>query len=294
MTGMTDTGFENFFPAQPLGYHNDDIRYSSDLWTVVTFVESRPSAQPTPVYAECWDDIEHIYTELHKSVDRVISKIPLYTPLQLDQVREQNRKLIAKLKSLDGAVTSDTTPAAVVNVSGFLVYSSAGSEPASAASSPYGSSVGGNFPIPETRETWQAVPDSCAPLTQDAPAERIVHQTPSPRPRRPSIAAVKDGSKLAKKLLLVGNQEARIQVAELSTQLQLPACPIELPKLSHFPSASKMTDGPHFLQLVTNLGLAIESSIFGEQNSRIQKRIALAHFYHAYTLTQEHLEVFLS
>ncbi|KAK9260104.1 hypothetical protein V1519DRAFT_449727 [Lipomyces tetrasporus] len=215
MTGMTDTGFENFFPAQLLGYHNDDIQYSSDLWTGVTFVESRPSAQPTPVHAECWDDIEHIYTELHKSVDRVISKIPLYTPLRLDQVREQNRKLIAKLKSLDSAITRDTTPAAVVNDSGFLVYSSAGSEPASAPSSPYASSVGGNFPIPETREIWQAVPDRCAPPIQDAPAESIVHQTPSPWPRRTSFADVKDGSKLAKKLLPVGKGKLAYRLQNL-------------------------------------------------------------------------------
>jgi hypothetical protein len=286
MTGMTDAAFENFFPAQLLEYQNDGIQYSSDLWAgVPPFVGSRLSAQPTSVHAEWSDDIEHIYTELHQSVDRVISKIPLYTAVRLDQLREQNRKLIAKLKSLDSAFT---TPATVVNDRGFLVCSSAGSESASVASSPSASSAVGNFSIPETREIWQAVPDT---LIQDASAESIVQQTPSTWPRRPSFAAAKHGSKLAKKLLQVGNQEARIQIAEFAKQLQLP---IELPKISHFPSASKMTDGPHFLQLVINLGLAIESSIFVEQNSRIRKRIAMAHFYHAYTIAQENPEVFLS
>ena len=285
---MTDTDLEDFLSAQPLGYHNDDIQYNSDLWEGVTLVESQPSAQHTPVHAECWDDIEHVYTELHKSIDWVISKIPLYAPPRLDQVKEQNRKLIAKLKSLDGVITRDTTPAAVMNEADFLMYSSAGSESATVASGPFVPGVDGDLPMPE------AVLDSCTPPIQDAPPENVVHRTPSPWPRRTSFAAAKDGSKLAKKLLQVGNQEARLQVAEFASQSQLSACSVELPRISRFPSTPKLTDGPHFLQLVTNLGLAIESSMFGEQSSRIRKRIALAHFYHAYTLAQDNPKVFLS
>jgi len=48
------------------------------------------------------------------------------------------------------------------------------------------------------------------------------------------------------------------------------------------------------MRLVMDLGLEIESSTFCEQNFRIRRRIALAHFYHAYTLAQDHPEIFLS
>lgn len=61
-----------------------------------------------------------------------------------------------------------------------------------------------------------------------------------------------------------------------------------------FSNVSQITDASHFLRLVLDLRLAIESSMFGEQNSRIKKRIALAHFYHAYTLAQDNSEIFLS
>ena len=61
-----------------------------------------------------------------------------------------------------------------------------------------------------------------------------------------------------------------------------------------FQNGSQLTDLSHFMRLVLDLGLAIESSIFGEQTSRIKKRIALAHFYHAYTLAQDNSEIFLS
>ena len=67
-----------------------------------------------------------------------------------------------------------------------------------------------------------------------------------------------------------------------------------LPNMYQFSDVSQVTDVSHFLQLVLNLGLTIESSIFGEQYSRIEKRIALAHFYHAYTLAQDNSNLFLS
>jgi hypothetical protein len=95
-------------------------------------------------------------------------------------------------------------------------------------------------------------------------------------------------------LLQIGNQETRTQVAEFAAQLKAPECKNALPNIYQFSSVSQITDVSHFLRLVLDLGLAIESSIFGEQNSRIRKRIALAHFYHAYTLAQDNPEIFLS
>ncbi|KAF2230778.1 hypothetical protein EV356DRAFT_579786 [Viridothelium virens] len=192
-----DTGSEDFFPAPPMGFHNKDDQYSPNIWTGKTLIESQPSAQPISMHTDCGGNNEHIYTELHKPIDWVISEVPLYTPLRLDEVREQNRKLIAKLKSLNGAITRDTTPTAVLNELAFLGYSSVGSESTSAASSPCASSVSGNARIPEKPETLQAVPDSCAPLIQDTHAGSIPHQTASPWRRRPSFAAVKYCSRLA-------------------------------------------------------------------------------------------------
>ena len=290
MTGTTDTGFENLFPTQPLDYPDNHTRCSSNLWTHTAFLE------PTPVHAECWDGIEQAYTELHKSVDWVMSQIPLYQPLRRNQVREQNRKLIAKLESLDGEITRETIlPAAVVNDSSLLAYSSAVDDPTRATSVLRASSVNEDLPVPATLESRQAMPENYAPLIQNTHVESSVHKPSTPSPRRYSFATGKDGSGLAKKLLKIGNQEARLQVAEFATQLQGSISPSKLPKISHFPShVPRITDGPDFLQLVTNLGLTIESSIFGEQNSRIRKRVALVHFYHAYTLAQDHPEVFLS
>lgn len=293
MTGQT-LGYETIFPAQLLGCYNEDTQYSSDPWMGATFNESRLLAQPTSVHAECCNDIESIYTEIHKSVDQVISEIPLYTPLYLDQVREQNYKLIAKLKHLENAITRGTTPTAVVNDSGAILYLSANSESTSLASSSCTSGEGGNYSTLETREIWQDMPDSCSPPMRDIATKSIVQKSPCPRAQRSSFASMKSSTKLAKKLLLVGNHEARIQVAEFAAQLQLPTCPMELPKISHIPRVSTTTGGPHFLQLVVNLGLAIESSIFGEQSSRILKRISMAHFYHAYTHAQENPKAFLS
>jgi hypothetical protein len=57
---------------------------------------------------------------------------------------------------------------------------------------------------------------------------------------------------------------------------------------------SHPNDGSAFLRLLPKLALAIQCNVFGEQNHKIKKRIALAHFYHAYTLAQENPQKFLS
>lgn len=95
-------------------------------------------------------------------------------------------------------------------------------------------------------------------------------------------------------MLQIGNQDTRTQVAEFAAHLKAPEGQNALPNIYQFSNMSHITDVSYFLRLVLDLGLAIESSIFGEQNSRIKKRIALAHFYHAYTLAQDNPEIFLS
>lgn len=118
-------------------------------------------------------------------------------------------------------------------------------------------------------------------------------QDQSQGPENPSLGALPGDSKLDKKLLQVGTQEARAQVAKFSAHLSAPQCQNMLPDMYQFANSSLITDVSNFLRLVLDLGLAIESSIFGEQNSRIRKRIALAHFYHAYTLAQDNSSIFL-
>lgn len=110
----------------------------------------------------------------------------------------------------------------------------------------------------------------------------------------PSFGGLHIDPKLAQKYLEIGNQETRMQVADFVAQLKAPDSQNALPDMYQFSSASQITDVSHFLQSVLDLGMAIESSIFGEQNSRIKKRTALAHFYHSYTLAQENPKIFLS
>lgn len=131
LTIMTDIEFDDFLNYQPLSYYDDDIHQGFDLWSGETFLESHAAARPVPFHAKSLDDIEHIYTELHKGVDQVISKISVRTPPRLDQIKEQNRKLIDKLTTLESAITGDAT--AVVLGSGSPVCPSTGAETASAS-----------------------------------------------------------------------------------------------------------------------------------------------------------------
>lgn len=294
MTGVTNTSFENFFPAHLPDYQSETIQYDFESWTEDALHGSQLPPHLLPADAERCDDIEQIYKQIHQSLDRLISRIPLCTPSCQNQVRNQNCKLIAKIKSLENAINKHTTQGAISNNSEYLGYSQASSEPSSLLSIRDPSSTGGHFPIAETQHGWLEVSENCATPVHNAPGERMLHHASCTWSSRASSNSINHSSKLAKKLLLIGNQEARTQVAEFSMQLQLPRSSIELPKLSHFPKVTKPADGHHFLQLVIDLGLTIEDSIFVEQNARIRKRIAMAHFYHAYTLAQENPKVFLS
>ena len=121
-------------------------------------------------------------------------------------------------------------------------------------------------------------------------------QSQSDGRKSPSFDNFQGNSKLVKKLLQIGTQEARTRVAEFAAQIKAPEFQEvdTLPDMYQFSSMSQITDVPHFLQLLLNLGVAIESSIFGEKISRIKKRVALVHFYHAYTLAQDNPKTFLS
>lgn len=101
---MTDIPFDNLFDYQPLSYHDENIYLGFDQWPGAAFPESHAAA---PIYANCLDDIEHMYIGLHKCVDHMVAKLSVRTPPRLDQIREQNRKLIDKLTTLESAITGD-------------------------------------------------------------------------------------------------------------------------------------------------------------------------------------------
>ena len=106
---MTDMQYDNIFLNQALNNHNDGVHYDFDQLSDLAFLESHAVAWPIPVHSASSDDIEHIYIELHKWVDQAVAKISVHTPPQLDQIREQNRKLIDKLTTRESKITGDAT-----------------------------------------------------------------------------------------------------------------------------------------------------------------------------------------
>ncbi|KAL2018246.1 hypothetical protein VTK56DRAFT_1153 [Thermocarpiscus australiensis] len=122
---MADIVFDDFrvFGHPPLSCHDRNI-YSGDFdqWSGTTFPESHATA---PIDADCLDnDIELLYTGLHKCVDQVVAAISVRTPPpRLDRIREQNRKVIDKLRTLESVISGDAE--AVVFDSGSPAYASA-------------------------------------------------------------------------------------------------------------------------------------------------------------------------
>lgn len=102
---MTDIEFDNFLNLgyQPLSYHNEDVHQAFNQYSVAS--ES---------HVNYFDDIEHIYTGLHKSVDQMVAQTSVRTPPRLDQIREQNRRRIDKLITLEASITDDATTVDVV------------------------------------------------------------------------------------------------------------------------------------------------------------------------------------
>ncbi|GIJ99634.1 hypothetical protein Aspvir_003635 [Aspergillus viridinutans] len=265
---MADIEFNNFLNDPPFSYHDEDIHRAFDQWCGVTFLESPAATSAAPIYANNGsDDIEHIYTVLHKGVDQVAAKLSAHTPPRLDQIKEQNRMLIDKLTSLESAITRDTTAVA----------------------------LGPSASAPDMdRERSGAKKRRVSQSTGPGRRSGLQQQSQGYGRRSPSFGGLEVDSKLAKKLLQIGNQETGTQVAEFAAQLKAAECQDALPTIYQFSDLTQVTDVSHFLRVVLHLGWAIESSIFGEQNSRIKKRIALAHFYNAYKLAQDQPDLFLS
>ncbi len=110
-------------------------------------------------------------------------------------------------------------------------------------------------------------------------------------------AKLKSKPKLAQKVLQIGNPGVASWVEEFAVQLQDQGYRTSyksMPEAYGFPAMTEISDGSDFVRMLPKLALAIECNIFGEQDHKIRKRIALAHFYHVYTLAQDNPQVFLS
>ena len=101
---MTDIDFDNFLDLdyRPLSYHAEETHQAFGQWPGAAFLEP---------HANCSDDLEHIYTGLHKSVDQVVAQIAVRSTLRLDRIQEQNRRLIDKLTTLESAITGNAAAA---------------------------------------------------------------------------------------------------------------------------------------------------------------------------------------
>ncbi|KAK6079332.1 hypothetical protein SCUP515_03992 [Seiridium cupressi] len=277
LINMTSIEDDNALGFQPASYYDGNIHQGLDYWPMSAFPEL-PTISPS--YDRCSDDIERLYTELHNCIDQVAAKLSGRTPSRLGQIKEQNRKVVDKLKVLESAITLNSGSCVIPSTwaPGLDPRRDGGKKKRRVSQPTRPKST--NASIPHTPKEAQARSDG----RHDKSGSRAGRSSDRPR----------GDAKLTTKLLLIGNHEARIHVAEYAAQMKTPESENTLPNAHRFSNMSQITDMSDFLRLITNLGLAIESSIFGEQNSRIRKRIALAHFYHAYTLAQNNPELFLS
>ncbi|VUC28734.1 unnamed protein product [Clonostachys rosea] len=246
------------------------------------------------------DEIEIIYTEFHRLVDQVVAKAFICTAPQLNRIKDQNHKLISKLMTLECAITGDLSThdaSRIASLPAGLSAGSMGKPPPTAGSSPISRSGTTKRRRISNNTTQDQSESTVTPASSSTRNQRNSNTTLESGCQVHDIDNLGENSKLAKKLFHVVSEEARAQVAELSGHLSAAtSCPgVEKPQQVHrFSSLSQITSMSRFLQLVVDLGAAIEGSIFGEQTSRIRKRIALAHFYRAYSLAQDNPGEFLA
>ncbi|CAG9984964.1 unnamed protein product [Clonostachys byssicola] len=246
------------------------------------------------------DEIEIIYTEFHRLVDQVVAKVFICTAPQLNRIKDHNHKLISKLMTLECAITGDVSLHDASRIPSLPTGSSAsdmGEHSPTAGPSPVSRSAIIKRRRISENKTQDQLENTVTPASSSTRNLRNSNVSPEPGCNVHDFENLGENSKLAKKLFHVVSEEARAQVAELSWHLSATTSypGVGKPHQAHrFSSLSQITSMSRFLQLVVDLGAAIEGSIFGEQTSRIRKRIALAHFYRAYSLAQDNPGVFLA
>ncbi|KAJ2981916.1 hypothetical protein NQ176_g1728 [Zarea fungicola] len=273
-----DADFDSILDNYDAGYTDGALQQSE--WQPDIQLDQSDLIWSIPATEAGLHDIDHIYAELHKRLDQVAAQAIFLSPTQANQIRQQNRSVIEKLAALENALldkNSDTDP-------------SLPTSPTRSSSRERRTRAG------KRRQTSQPRRRDTTEISSSSPTRvrDYTDQTSrSPCPKNPPISTVNIDSTLARKLLQIGNPETRVQLSEFYAQaLTRPCTQPDVNKL--ILNMGALTDMSSLMRLVVALSLAIESSAFGEQHFRIRKRIALAQFYHAYTIAQNHPEMFLS
>ncbi|KAH6659145.1 hypothetical protein BKA67DRAFT_685727 [Truncatella angustata] len=274
-------------------------------------------------------NIEDIYAEVHRSIDQIHSMALSQTAFAPDRIKEENSKVVEKLFSLEHDVVrrSSTTPnsssagqsLAVVHPLSMNTPNNSWIDTSPLDVSQYPSFFngfdGGTAGTPAVNSQPSPPASEHSHTSRGSPTLR-----PQARPKRRKLyprgkdskeksdaqpddatcvlaVLLRNSPKLAQKFLEIGKPEIVAEAEEFAMQLQDPkyrGASQSLPEPYSFPGMSHIRDGSGFLRMLPKLALAIECNIFGEQNHKIKKRIAMAHFYHAYTLAQENPQTFLS
>ncbi|KAI1846153.1 hypothetical protein JX265_010531 [Neoarthrinium moseri] len=283
---MTTLEYPDFLDDQSLTYYDEDVLHDFDAWSHSPHFEVSNNL----ICDNYLDDIKHTYRELHKCVDQVVAKFSSRKPMCLDEIRDHNRKVIEKLTTLENTIlesahTEDAIP--VIPGSASHLYPS----PTASDLTPPGGR--------RRHKRRRATSSSCPKAGELFPSAQNGARTESGalQGSLSSHDRLRGNPKLAEKLLHISNEESGLKVTRFASQLNLnPPEPgvntVQLPNAHQFSSLSQIADASHFRGLILNLGVAIENSGFGEQYFRIRKRIALAHFYHTYTLAQDNPELF--
>lgn len=273
-----DADFGSILENYDAGYTDSALHQSE--WHSDIQLDQSELIWPIPAAESGLHDIDHIYAELHKRLDQVAAQAIFLSPTQANQIRQQNRSVIEKLAALENALLdkhSDIDP-------------SLPDSPTTSSSRERRTRAG------KRRQTLQPRRRDTKEISTSGPKRVRDHTEQTPRPPCSKNLPINTGnidSSLARKLLQIGNPETIVQLNEFSAQAS--ALPCTQPDVnSLILNMGALTDMSSLMRLVVALSLAIESSAFGEQHFRIRKRIALAQFYHAYTIAQNHPAMFLS
>lgn len=236
-----------------------------------------------PLNEGCLHGIDHIYADLHRRLDQVAAQAIFFSPTQANQIRQQNREVVEKLAALESVLFDSGSGSPLQLPSSTASLSTTDGRAGAGRKGRASQSRKSRAVSTVSRRSQLAGPD-CGDVFPSSP--RLID---------PTTSIIGIDSALAAKLLRIGNDETKVQVVEFSAhvsarRLRSSASTAAGP----IPSAADLTDMSSLMRLVVYLGATIESSAFGEQHFRAKRRMALAQFYHAYTIAQNHSELFLS
>lgn len=101
--------FDNVLINESFDGHSGGEYDNFDQLPGMAFVGAHVVDWSPSVHPAIPDNIEHIYSELHKWVDEAVAKVSVHKPPQLERILEQNRRLIDKLTTLESTITGGET-----------------------------------------------------------------------------------------------------------------------------------------------------------------------------------------